>query len=504
MLNANAAVYSIDTYGAVGDGRTLNTRAIQKTIDVCREKGGGVVLIPAGTYVTGVLQLFSNIHLMLENGAVLKGSSNLQDYYLNGKLVGLLYCQDAENIVISGPGNIDGNGDVFFDLNQAKKIENASTAYTRQKEKFREVKEGLGDGPVVPKPRPFQMIIISNCKNVTVRDIVITNSPFWTVHFADCDGVLVSGVRLWNNMLVPNGDGLDFTSCSNVVVSDCDIRAGDDAIAITGYDHHFDLPGYKYLKHDSENITITNCTLVSRSSGIRIGGLDQNSMRNYTFSNIVITNSNRGIGLFVRDAGSIEDMTFSNIIIKTRLHSGDWWGNGEPIHLSAVRLTEKVTLGRLRNIKFSHVIAEGESGILVYGTEESVIENVTFEDVIFRIKDNVHNLTYGGNFDLRPVLEPRLQLFEHDIPAIYARYVKNLRLERFDLSWDPVTAPFFTNGIEIDHFAEVIIRDFKGAPAPAKSAAAIMLSNGKDYHIDNCQPNRPDVRMLVTKNVAEK
>ena len=500
-----AMVYSIRDYGAVGDGQTINTTAIQKTIDTCCRDGGGIVLIPAGTYMSGSLKLFSNVQLLLEHGAVLKGSANLQDYYLDGKLVGLLYCEDAENIVISGTGTIDGNGDVFFDLSKAKKIENAATWYTRQKERFREVPQGLGDGPVVPKPRPFQMIIFSNCKNVTVRDILITNSPFWTVHFADCDGVIVAGIRLWNNLLVPNGDGLDFTSCSNVLVSDCDIRAGDDAIAITGYDHHFDLPGYKYLRHDSENITVTNCTLLSRSSGIRIGGLDQNSMRNYTFSNIVIYNSNRGVGLFLRDAGSIEDMTFTNMVIKTRLFSGDWWGNGEPIHLSAIRLTEKVILGHLRNIKFSHILAEGESGMILYGTDERGIENVTFTDVSFKIRDNVRNETYGGNFDLRPVLEPRFQLFAHDIPAIYAQYIKNLSIDGFDLNWDPVTTPFFTHGIEIDQFEQVYINNFNGAPAPNnKNAAVIRLKNGQDFKILNSQENRPGVQLLSTENTTEK
>ena len=93
---------------------------------------------------------------------------------------------------------------------------------------------------------------------------------------------------------------------------------------------------------------MTNCTLVSRSSGIRIGGFDQNPMRNLVFSNITITNSNRGIGLFARDAGAIENVLFENIVIQTRLHSGDWWGNGEPIHLSAVRLTKGVPLVGIR------------------------------------------------------------------------------------------------------------------------------------------------------------
>jgi polygalacturonase len=281
-------------YGAIGNGTTVNTAAIQKAIDACRDQGGGRVVIPRGVFVSGTLRLHSHIDLHLEAGAVLKGSPELGDYQLGNRVVGLLYSEDVEDVSITGRGQIDGNGDVFMDLDAAKKIDAAGSQYTRQKERFREVREGLGDGPVVPLPRPFQMIIFSACRNVTIEDVLITNSPFWAVHFADCDSVRVSRIRLFNNIMVPNGDGLDFTSCRNVIVSDCDIRAGDDAIVFTGYDHHFDLPGFKGIRHPSENATVTNCTLVSRSSGIRIGGLDQNTMRNYVFSNLTIAGSNRG------------------------------------------------------------------------------------------------------------------------------------------------------------------------------------------------------------------
>lgn len=328
--------YNIKDFGAVGDGKTINTSAIQKAIDTCRD-AGGVVLVPTGTFISGAIRLFSNINLHLESGAVLKGSAKVADYYLDSVRVGLIYTENSSNVFITGQGTIDGNGDVFVNQNQSKVFDSASTQYTRQKDHFREVLEGLGDGPLVPLDRPFQMIIFSNCKNVTVRDVLISNSPFWTLHFADCDGVIVSDIKVWNGRMIPNNDGIDVTSCSNVLIANCDIRAGDDAIAITGYAHHFDLPGYKNLRHDSENITVTNCYLQSRSSAIRVGGWDQNDMRNYAFSNIVISNSNRGINLCVRDEGSIEDMTFSNFVIKTRLHTGDWWGNGEPIHISAIR-----------------------------------------------------------------------------------------------------------------------------------------------------------------------
>jgi polygalacturonase len=198
----------------------------------------------------------------------------------------MLFAENAENISISGFGNIDGNGDNFFDLGKPKQIEKGGTKYTRQKENFRKVIDGgIGDGPIVPKDRPYQMFVFSNCRRITVKDIFVTKPPFWTMHFADCDGVIVDGIRLWTNMLAPNADGIDITSCNNVIISNCDIRSGDDAIAIVGYYHHFEIPGFKQLRHLSENITVSNCALQSYSSGIRIGFLDQNTVRNINISN---------------------------------------------------------------------------------------------------------------------------------------------------------------------------------------------------------------------------
>ena len=478
--SAGSAVFSVTEYGAVGDGRTLNTAAIQRLIDTCAVRHGGTVVVPSGVFLTGTLRLRSNVHLSLQSGAVLKGSERLGDYSLDGKPAGLLFTEDAENVTITGPGTIDGSGDAFMDLSRAKKIDSAGSAWTRQKGRFREVSAGIGDGPAVPLERPFQMIIFSGCRNVVLRDVVIANSPFWTMHCADCDGVLMSGVRIWCNLLVPNNDGADFTSCSNVLVSDCDIRTGDDCLVFTGYSHHFNLPGYRGLRHPSENINVTNCTMVSRSAAIRIGGFDQNPMRNYTFSNLTIHDSNRGIGIFARDEGSIENVTFTNIVIETRLHTGDWWGNGEPIHISAVRLTKDVKLGRIHNVKFQHIICRSESGIVVYGTEENVIENVSFEDVSLHIAESPLGDVAGGNFDLRPVLDQKLQLFSHDIPGLYAQYVRDFRIRDVEVSWDPVKQPFFTHGLEIREFDGASIDGFRGRGAPGNTHAfRVVLSNGK-------------------------
>ena len=503
-LNLSVAfgeAYNIKTFGAVGDGKTINTISIQSAIDKCRDAGGGVVLIPQGIFISGTIKLFSNIDLHLESGAVLKGSEKLSDYYLNGKKVGLIYTENSNNVLITGHGNIDGNGDVFMNTNQSKVFDTVSTQYTRQKNHFREVLRGLGDGPYIPLDRPFQMIIFSDCKNVTVQNVLISNSPFWTLHFADCDGVIVSGVRVQNDLMVPNNDGMDFTSCSNVQVSNCDIRTGDDAIVFTGYAYHFDLPGYKNLKHDSKNITVTNCYLVSRSSAIRIGGWDQNNMRNYTFSNIVIANSNRGINLCVRDQGSIEDMTFSNIIIHTHLFTGDWWGNGEPVHISVIRGKEKVKLGKIKNVKFSHIFATGEDGFLLYSSSESIIKNISFDDIQFKLNESRLEKECGGNFDLRPATDKKLELFEHDIPAFFAENVRNIRLDNFDIKWSDVKEPYFTNGIEFNKFKNIWIENCIVDPAPhSTSSSSIYLRNGSGYEILNTHSASAHRKLFKKKN----
>jgi polygalacturonase len=247
-----ANIFPVTYYGAIGDGKTIATAAVQQAIDACNINNGGTVVIPTGVFVIGTIHLKSNMNLLLQAGAVLRGSSNLADYemYDAGKPYqpvhkGMLFTEDTENITISGDGNIDGNGDLFFDLNSPKQLDSITTRYSRQKNNFRHVVSGIGDGPIVPKDRPYQMFVFSSCKKVTIKDILITNAPFWCMHMADCDAVNISHIRLWNNLLAPNADGIDITSCTNVIIDGCDIRAGDDALAIVGYDHHFEIPGFR-------------------------------------------------------------------------------------------------------------------------------------------------------------------------------------------------------------------------------------------------------------------
>ena len=501
-----AQPFNIRKFGAIPDNATINTKYIQNAIDSCAASGGGTVYVPAGIFVTGTVILKSNVNLYLESGSQLKGSPNIADYkpykspiYNSDAHFGLIYASRAENVSITGQGAINGNDDVFFIWDQAKKIEWGGIEYTRQKSNFRSVQNGIGDGPVVPKPvRPGQMIIFSECKNVLVRDIQLIKSPFWTLHFADCDGVIASGLKVWASMETPNSDGIDITSCNNVIVSDCDIRTGDDAIAITGYAYHFELPGFNNLRHISENITISNCNLQSRSSGIRIGFLDQNTVRNIHIDNVNISDSNRGIGIFVRDEGSLENLTIAQVTIHTRLHTGDWWGNGEPIHISAVRGKENVKLGTIKNLVFRDITCIGENGILLYGSEESYIKGVLFDNLRFIFVNSKLNPVAGGNIDLRGAMGNR-QLFSSDISAFYAQYVKDLKLNNVEISWGDVSDDYFTYGIHIREFSDLHWSDINASAAPSNvSLPAVFLENGS--------MNKPNTGngIIKTRNVKIK
>jgi hypothetical protein len=490
---AQTKQYNITAYGAIPNNGTINTKYIQAAIDACTGNGGGDVVVPTGIFLSGTIHLKSNVNLYLQSGAILRGSTNLNDYEpykpdtpFSPVHKGLLFTQDAENISITGQGQIDGNGDSYFDLTKAKALPPDVTQYSRQGNNFRHVEDGgLGDGPIAPKDRPYQMIVFSNCKRVTVKDVFISKSPFWCMHMADCDAVLISGIRLWNNLLAPNADGIDITSCTNVIITGCDIRSGDDALAIVGYDHHFEIPGFEHLHHVSENIIISNCNLQSYSSGIRIGFLDQNTVKNIQVSNVNITNSTRGIGIFLRDKGSLENITFSNMYIETHLPTGDWWGNGEPIHISAVRGKADVTLGQIKHVTFTNIICKGENGMLLYSSDESTLKDISFDHIRFELTDSKLNDVAGGNIDLRGALRLQDGIFKSDIPGLLAHNIDGLYINDFQLEWTNPRMPWLTNGIEIDQFKDLRITDFKGTGSPVNPKAyPVVLKNGEGFETD--------------------
>jgi len=282
-----------------------------------------------------------------------------------------------------------------------------------------------------------------------------------------CERVSVNGISINNNLLIPNSDGLDIISSSNVTVSDCIITCGDDAIVLAGYAHHFGDPGFKDIVRPSRNISVSNCILQSRSSGIRIGGWDQNHMMNYTFSNITIFDSNCGINLTVRDSGSIQHVNFSNIRIETRMHTGDWWGNGEPIKISALRGVSEHRIGIIRDIHFDNLSCTGENSILLYASDETLLQDIYFNNFDFTLRKSTLDKVSGGNFDLRPNTVAGKEIFAHDIPVVYIENAENISFHQGKIAFDGTQSAYYTHAIEAVKVNNLSLDHLIASPSPS-------------------------------------
>ena len=480
LVNASGSgIYNVLDFGAVSTGNQLTTIYIQKAIDKCYLDGGGVVYVPKGIYLVGTLNLKSDIEFRLEKGAVIKATTDLTQYQKhNEQPAGVFYTEDSKNVSITGPGKIFGQGMEFMYRDSAKVIRGPVNKYIRQKYDFRKVEKGLGDGPVMPKERYHQMIIFSNCTNVTLRDFEVVDAPYWTFLIVHCERVWISGLSINNNLLIPNNDGIDIVSSSNVNVSDCIITCGDDAIVLAGYAHHFGDPGFRDIIKPSQNINVTNCILQSRSSGIRIGGWDQNSMSDYNFSNITIFDSNCGINITVRDSGSVQNVNFTNIRIETRMHTGDWWGNGEPIKISALRGVPGNPIGIIKNIHFDNITCRGENAILLYASEETKLQNIYFTNFDFILRKSALEKVSGGNFDLRPNTVEGKEIYKSDVPVVYIENADNVYFNQGSIGWDGVEESYYTYAIEAVRVKNLKLTNMTASPSPSsKGLKSISLKS---------------------------
>ncbi|MEK0313236.1 glycoside hydrolase family 28 protein [Cohnella sp. 56] len=489
MTAVNHSMYDVRDYGAAGDGNALDTNAINRAIARCHERGGGTVRLSAGVYLSGTVFMRSDVTLYLEAGAVLLGSPNVDDYpklpytseHRNTALIAAI---GAERFSIEGRGTIDGNGDAYALYERADLLRDFDASFTRQGEAYFRENDKAEDGPVEMKSRPGILILILNGRDAQVSRVHIRNAPNWCLHVAGTDGALLTGLDIKNSLLVPNADGIDVSRSRNVRISDCNIEAGDDGLAFSPCAEGFGGGA-------NENIVVQNCTIQSRSAGIRIGW-DAYDFRNFLFHNIVIRDSNRGIGLFLREGESIENVVFSNITIETRLHKGKWWGKAEPIHISALpglehagRIVDRhVKPGRVRGVTFSNVTIRGEQGIVLYGSEHTPLEDITFDNIRMQMTSGPLMETFGGNFDCRPTLDGELNVFGHDIPALYAKHVKRLKLRGFELEWADGMPDYCRSGIEIEAFAELEIDGFRGRQ-PQADGTAIVLRGGRGAVVRN-------------------
>jgi len=377
--------------GALGNGTTLDTAAIQSAVDACAQGGGGTVWFPPGMYRSGTIQLRNRVRLHLGDGATLLGSTDLKDYpAMVPKLrsftdtytdKSLIYGEGLTGAGLEGDGAIDGQGASFR-------------------------------GPY--KVRPY-LIRFVECRELSVRDLELRNSPMWVQHYLACEGVRISGVRV-SSRVNQNNDGIDIDSSSAVRISDCHIVSGDDAIVLKAT-----------TARPCRDVVVSNCVLSSLCNALTPGTESTGGFDNIAIANCTVYDTRlAGIALESVDGGILDRVTISNIVMRNvRCPIFVRLGNRARPYTDGVT---RPPVGTLRNVTIQGVEAEGadKTGCPLSGLADHPIENLTLRDI---------TLSFQGGGTAGTALEepekyPEYRMFG-PLPAfgMFARHIRGLRID---------------------------------------------------------------------------
>ncbi|WP_202704210.1 glycoside hydrolase family 28 protein [Flavobacterium sp. UGB4466] len=399
--------YNVNDFGAVADGKTLNTLAFEKAIKACAQNGGGKVLIPDGKYVTGAIHLENNVNLHLDDHAEVLFSIDPKEYpivhtsFEGTELMNyspLIYAKNKTNIAITGKGTLNGQADATNwwiwsggkDYGWKKGIPSQNDPQNRavlidMAEKGVPVKERIfGEGRYL---RPNFMEFFE-CSTVLVKDVTIINAPFWILHPLKSNDIIIDGVTV--NSHGPNNDGCDPEYSQNVLIKNCTFNTGDDCIAIKagrdGDGRRVAIP--------SKNIIVQNCKMIDGHGGVVIGSEISAGVNTVFVEDCVMdspnldrairikTNSKRGgviENVFVRN---LEVGTVKECVLKLNMFYnvyGSQTGNFIPT---------------IRNISLENINVKngGKYGVWAEGYEQSPVENITLKNVVIQKVDSAHLL----------------------------------------------------------------------------------------------------------------
>jgi polygalacturonase len=284
---SQAATFNVRDYGAQGDGRTLDSPAIQKAIESCAKAGGGTVRLPPGTYLSKPLYVRGNyVTLQLDAGATLQGTAEFGDYLnAKGKVVGLVNADKLTDVTLCGQGTIDGAGEPWWPA----------------------VKEAKRTGAAEPRRRP-KMVNFNHCHGVVVRDVTLQNSPSFHLVPTDCENVLIDHVTIKAPGDSPNTDAIDPGSCRNVRILNCLLDVGDDNVAVKA---GHAVAGRAFCCQD---MLVSNCTCL-HGHGISIGSETSAGVSNFTVVHCTFNGTVSGIRIKTNreKGGRVENILYSDL-----------------------------------------------------------------------------------------------------------------------------------------------------------------------------------------------
>ena len=448
FLQVSAEDYKASMFGIKSNGTTLNTTAIQKAIDFIHEKGGGRLVFYVGRYLTGNIQLKSNVNIQLEEGAILVGSTNIYDYNINTPYSSLVFAYQAENIGINGKGVIDGQG---------REVANNLIDQIHKGVLADELKN---DRPATRRPRA---IYFRECKNVTITGITLRDPASWNQTYDQCKNLYVDDIKVdsksyWNN------DGIDVVDCDGVVIKNSYFDAADDVLCFKSHD----------ATQICQNVLVDNCVGRSSANGLKFGTVSRGGFRNFKVTNLTIFDTFRSAITFAAvDGGEIENIVVDGVrSINTGnvifLRIGDRWSKGKkPV---------------MKNIVISNVYAEvpfgkPDAGYNYEGPVEDLPRNISPASIVGLPDYKIQNvklknieIVYPGagnplyakrgltpaELDSIPEMRtayPEFSQFK-ELPAwgLYVRHAEGIELENVTFS-----------ALKKDYRPGIVIDDVKGA-----------------------------------------